>query len=154
MRKSRNVSTIQTAKCVPIQFQWCTTGDQTNASISVHNILWKKQGVRFWGTWKGCTDHPPMVVWHSRENMEEQIQVHWSPMFPHTDSRNHECLNDIPEKLWVSLLRWITAPLWLSLCLPEAYSFHSLEFKDDGFIFLHYFNCRKNKKQTWDQSAK
>lgn len=89
MRKSRNVSTIQTAKCVLTQFQWCTTGDQTNASISVHIILWKKQGVRFWGTWKGCTDLPPMVVWHSREDMEEQIQVHWSPMFPHTDSRNH-----------------------------------------------------------------
>lgn len=68
---------------------WCTTGDQTHASISVHNILWKKQEVRFWGIWKGCTDLPLMVVWHSRENMEEEIRVHWSPMFPHTVLRNH-----------------------------------------------------------------
>lgn len=73
---------------------------------------------------------------------------------PHWFKKPHECLNDIPQRLWVSLLRWITAPLWLSLCLPEAYSFHSLECKEDGFIFLHYFNCRTNKKQTWDQFAK
>lgn len=86
---------------IPVMHNWWSS-----ASISVHNILWKKQGVRFWGTWKGCTDHPPVVVWHSRENMEEQIQVHWSPMFSHTDSRNHECLNDIPERLWVSYPCW------------------------------------------------
>lgn len=70
---------------------------------------------------------------------------------PHWCKKPHECLNDTPQRL--SLLRWITAPLWLILCLPEDYSFHSLECKDDGFIFLHYFNCRKNKKQTWDQFA-
>lgn len=150
MRRSRNVSTIQTAKCVPIQFQWCTTGDLTNASISVHTILWKKQGVRFWGTWKGCTtDLPSVVVWHSRENMEEQIQVHWSPMFPHTDSRNHMSIlmtfhKDSEYPCWDGLqllCNWVCA-----FQKPT----HSIPWnaKADGFIFLHYFNCGKNKKQT------
>lgn len=32
---------------------------------------------------------PLMVVWHSKENMEEETQLHWSPVFPHTVLRNH-----------------------------------------------------------------
>lgn len=34
----------------------------------------EETGVRFWGMWKGCTDLPPVVVWHSKENAEEEIK--------------------------------------------------------------------------------
>lgn len=88
---------------------------------------------------------PLMVAGHSRGNMEEEIQVHWSPTFPRTVLRKRISVLTvfqksarIPAETDYSL-ECASAPLWQSLCLPAAYSFHSLECRDDELIIFTLF---------------
>lgn len=89
MRKSRNVYTIQTASMF-----WYNSSDAQLVIKQMHPFQFtmfcgRNRKWDFEESERDAQIFPLMVVWHSKENTEEEIQVHWSPMFPHTVLRNH-----------------------------------------------------------------
>lgn len=89
MRRSRNVYAIQTASMF-----WHNSSDAQLVSKQMppfqFTIFCGRNGKwDFEESERDAQIFPLVVVWHSKENMEEEIQVHCSPVFPHVVLRNH-----------------------------------------------------------------